>query len=181
MLKQNTKHLDLNVKSNSCIRNKLSTSLAVVDWIVFCQTQPSNKQEQRNVPLNKQATASGITHLMFLRKNTNAHVQLDCFSIMYIYRFKRKITELTWCINSEKMSWQSDENDFRGVAVSIMVMAAEIAAVHLGCPDVFNSLCAALAMFASAVEASVEEADPLLQIVSVQGHHSVSHHLLLPD
>lgn len=47
--------------------------------------------------------------------------------------------------------------------------------------DVFNSLCVTLAMFASAVEASVEEADPLLQIVSVQGHHSVSHHLLLSN
>lgn len=63
-----------------------------------------------------------------------------------------------------------------------MLMASQTAAVHLGCSDVSSSLiCATLAMFASAVEASVEEADPLLQVVSVQGHHSVSHHLLLSD
>lgn len=61
-------------------------------------------------------------------------------------------------------------------------MKSQTAAVHLGCSDVSSSLiCATLAMFASAVEASVEEADPLLQVVSVQGHHSVSHHLLLSD
>lgn len=36
-------------------------------------------------------------------------------------------------------------------------------------------------MFASAVETSVEKADPLFQVVPVQSHHSVSHHLLLPN
>lgn len=36
-------------------------------------------------------------------------------------------------------------------------------------------------MFAGAVEASVEEADPLLQVVSLQSHHPVSHHLLLSN
>lgn len=36
-----------------------------------------------------------------------------------------------------------------------------------------------LAVLARAVEASVEETDPLLQVVSVLSHHSVSHHLLL--
>lgn len=38
-----------------------------------------------------------------------------------------------------------------------------------------------LAVFASTVEASVEEAEPLLQVVSVQSHHPVSHHLLLSN
>lgn len=38
-----------------------------------------------------------------------------------------------------------------------------------------------LAMFANAVEVSVEEADPLLHVVSVHGHHSVSHHLLFAN
>lgn len=42
-------------------------------------------------------------------------------------------------------------------------------------------VCSTLAAFASAVEASVEEADPLLQVVFVQSHHSIAHHLLLPD
>lgn len=36
-----------------------------------------------------------------------------------------------------------------------------------------------LAVLAGAVEASVEETDPLLQVVSVLSHHPVSHHLLL--
>lgn len=36
-------------------------------------------------------------------------------------------------------------------------------------------------MFTSAVETSVEKANPLLQVVSVLCHHSVSHHLLLPN
>lgn len=58
----------------------------------------------------------------------------------------------------------------------------EFTAVHRHCWDALNSLiCALLAMFASAVEAPIEEADPFLQIVSVQGHHSVSHHLLFSD
>ncbi len=48
--------------------------------------------------------------------------------------------------------------------------------------DVFaNMVCSKLAVFASAVEASVEEAEPLLQVVSVQSHHSVSHHPLLSN
>lgn len=38
-----------------------------------------------------------------------------------------------------------------------------------------------LAVLAGAVKASVQEANPLFQVVSVQRHHSVSHHLLLPD
>lgn len=36
-------------------------------------------------------------------------------------------------------------------------------------------------MFAVSVEAAVQEADPLVQDVLVLGHHSVSHHPLLPD
>lgn len=36
-------------------------------------------------------------------------------------------------------------------------------------------------MFASAIETSVKEANPLLQVVSVLSHHPVSHHLLLPN
>ncbi len=54
--------------------------------------------------------------------------------------------------------------------------------VLIGWSDVFAStVCSVLAVFAGAVEASVEEAEPLLQVVSVQSHHSVSHHLLLPN
>lgn len=46
-------------------------------------------------------------------------------------------------------------------------MKSQTAAVHIRCSDAFTSLVfATLAMFASAVEASVEEADPLLQVVS---------------
>lgn len=40
---------------------------------------------------------------------------------------------------------------------------------------------AMLTVFASAVEAFVEEAEPLLQVMSVQSHHSVSHHPLLSN
>lgn len=36
-------------------------------------------------------------------------------------------------------------------------------------------------MLAGAVETSVEETDPLLQVVSVLSHQSVSHHLLLSN
>jgi len=36
-------------------------------------------------------------------------------------------------------------------------------------------------VFAVTVESSVEEFDSLLQVVSVQCHHPVTHHLLLPD
>lgn len=36
-------------------------------------------------------------------------------------------------------------------------------------------------MFAGAVEAPVEEADPLFQVEFFQSHHSVSHHLLLSN
>jgi len=36
-------------------------------------------------------------------------------------------------------------------------------------------------VFAVTVESSVEEFDSLLQVVSVQCHHPVAHHLLLPD
>lgn len=36
-------------------------------------------------------------------------------------------------------------------------------------------------MFASAVEAFVEEADPFFQVVSVQSEHSVANHLLLSN
>lgn len=42
-------------------------------------------------------------------------------------------------------------------------------------------LVAALAMLSGAVEAFVEESDPLLQVVSVQSRHPVSHHLLFPS
>lgn len=42
-------------------------------------------------------------------------------------------------------------------------------------------VCSMLAVFAGAVETFVEEADPLLQVVSIQSHHSVSHHLLLSN
>lgn len=49
--------------------------------------------------------------------------------------------------------------------------------VLLGC----SALCSALAMFASAVEASIEEAYPLFQVVPVLSHHSVSHHLLFSN
>lgn len=38
-----------------------------------------------------------------------------------------------------------------------------------------------LSVFAVSVEAAVQEADPLVQDVLVLGHHSVSHHPLLPD
>lgn len=40
-----------------------------------------------------------------------------------------------------------------------------------------GAVCSVLAMFASAVEASVEEVYPLLQVVLVLSRHSLSHHL----
>lgn len=42
-------------------------------------------------------------------------------------------------------------------------------------------ICLILAVFASAVEASVQETDPLFHVVSVQSHHSVSDHPLLSN
>lgn len=55
-------------------------------------------------------------------------------------------------------------------------------AVFTGLSDVgASAVSLTLAMFAIAVEMSVEETDPLLQVVSVQSRHSVSHHLLLSN
>lgn len=41
--------------------------------------------------------------------------------------------------------------------------------------------CPLLAVLAGAVEASVQEADPFLQVVSLKSHHPVSHHHLLSN
>lgn len=44
--------------------------------------------------------------------------------------------------------------------------------------DYFSST---LSVFPVTVEASIQEADPLLQVVSLLSHHPVSHHLLFPN
>ena len=73
--------------------------------------------------------------------------------------------------NLEKMaiysSWQDEITPIQTVLIGWTVFASLV--------------CSMLAVFASAVEAFVEEAESLLQVMSVQSHHSVSHHPLLSN